>query len=338
MKTINASRRKILAGVAAAPLVALPNALSALATLAPSDPIFQALDVFRLAKSAYMEAKDAHKEIENVNFEVAFPFKFRATMGEETKVVSSLTQLTEWLDPFAPNYRDGGIREIGVLAEKFYGVKLPEPPPVELAKVKKWNEDSAAVIAAFERAKKEYDAKYSEAGLDVAQERIEVAWVAFEEAEDAVLRTKPTTAAGGVALVHFCAEYLAEYDACGQVAAALINATAALANGSEVMISKKLASAYAKNLPADEARSDQPEELLQSYQTWLFNEFHAMSDELSPEGRHRRGDFTWCNNAGDRFHWVPFGEKPKPLPSTRAAAVLAAVGCDWKEEEASRHV
>ena len=88
-----------------------------------------------------------------------------------------------------------------------------------------------------------------------------------------------------------------------------------------------------RNLPADEAKTDQPHALVESYQTWLFHEYHSLCDELSPEGMYRRGDWTYCNNAGDQFHWVGYGEKPKPLPSTRAAAVLAAVGCDWREDE-----
>jgi hypothetical protein len=306
---------------------------SASATDLPSsDPILKALDKFSRAKNAYDEAKKARKEIENVNMKVAFPFKFRATMGEETKVVSFRSQLTEWLAPFAPDYSEAGVREIGVLAEKFYGVKLPARPAVDPEKLKKWKKDRAAMLAAFNQAKKEYDDKYKEAGLDVLQKRVDRAWLAFDKAEESILKIKPTTPAGGAALVHFCAEYLAEYNGAEKVSAALVNALAALANGAKVTISKKLASAYAQNLPSDEAATDQPRELLEAYHTWLFYEYHAMSDELSPEGRDRRGDFVLVNNPGDRFHWVSYGEKPKPLPSRRAAAVLEAVGCDWQDE------
>ncbi|WP_294540017.1 hypothetical protein [uncultured Rhodoblastus sp.] len=275
--------------------------------------------------------KKAHREIENVNMKVAFPFKFLAAIGEETTVVSFRSQLTEWLAPFAPDYGEAGVREIGVLAEKFYGVKLPARPAVDPENLKKWKKDRAAIIAAFDQAKKEYDDKYKESGLDVLQKRVDRAWCIFDKAEEAILKTKPTTPAGGAALVHFCAEYLAKYNAPEKVSAALVNALAALASGAEVTISAKLASAYAKTRPADEAATDQPKELLEAYHTWLFFEYYAMSDELSPEGRDRPGDSVRVNNPGHHFHWVSYGEKPKPLPSTRAAAVMAAVGCDWQE-------
>jgi hypothetical protein len=87
-----------------------------------------------------------------------------------------------------------------------------------------------------------------------------------------------------------------------------------------------LASAFAASLPIENAKSDQPSERLESYHTWLYYEYRQLSDELAPGAK---GDFLRVNNAGDRFHWVSYGEKPKPRPSTRAAAVLAAVGCDW---------
>ncbi len=308
--------------------------ISASATGLPaSDPIFKALDKFRRAKASYDEAEKARKEIESANTKVAFPFKFRATMGEETKVVSFRTELTEWLKSFAPDYGEAGVREIAVLAEKFYGVKLPARPAVDPEKVEKWKADIAAILAAFDQAKKEYDDASKAAGLDAARKHVDRAWTAFDKAEAAVLKTRPTTPAGGVALVQFCAEYLARYDACDDVAAALVNAMIALSSGAEIIISQRLASAYAHGWTENKAKTDLPRELVESYHTWMFHEFRALGDELSPEGRNRRGDFVWVNNAGDRFHWGTYGEPPRPLPSTRAAAVLAAVGIeDWKRE------
>ena len=58
--------------------------------LPASDPIFKALDKLRRAKTSYEEAKKAGKDIENANVKVAYPFKFRATVGDDTKVVTAL--------------------------------------------------------------------------------------------------------------------------------------------------------------------------------------------------------------------------------------------------------
>jgi hypothetical protein len=310
------------------------NTISASATGLPtSDPIFKALDKVRRTKAAYEEAKKAGKDIENANMKVAYPFKFRATIGDDTKVVSVLFELEEWNDPKAPNFGEKGVLEIGRLAEQFYGVKMPPYKGASDEAMKKWSDERDSILAAFDQAKKEYDDAYKAAGLDTAQKRINRAWTAFDKAEDAVLKTQPTTPAGGVALVQFCAEYLARYNACEGLDAALVNAMIALSSGAEIIISQQLASAYAYGWPENKAQSDLPPALVESYHTWLFHEFNALGDELSPEGRHRRGDWVWVNNAGDRFHWGSYGESPKPLPSTRAAAVLAAVGIEaWKRE------
>jgi hypothetical protein len=100
------------------------------ATLA-SDPICKALDKVRRTKASDdtkasdEEAPHAGREIEIANMNVVFPFKFRATMAGETKVDFSLFELKEWIDPKAPNYAEMGMFEIGRLAERFYGVKMP---------------------------------------------------------------------------------------------------------------------------------------------------------------------------------------------------------------------
>ncbi len=41
-------------------------------------------------------------------------------------------------------------------------------------------------------------------------------------------------------------------------------------------------------------------------------------------------DFFNPNTPGGMYHWRSFGEPPGPQPSSRAAVVLAAVGCDWR--------
>jgi hypothetical protein len=306
------------------------NTISASATGLPtSDQILKALDKVRRTKAAYEEAQRACKEIENANMKVAFPFKFRATIADDTKVVSALFELKEWIDPKAPNFGEKGVLEIGRLAEQFYGVKLPSYKGASAEAVKKWSDERDFILAAFDQAKKEYDEAYKAAGLDAAQKRTNRAWTAFDKAETAVLKTPPTTPAGGLALVQFCAEYLARYNASEGIDAALANAMIALSSGAAIIISQQLASAYAHGWAENKAKTDLPRALVESYHTWLFHEFNALGDELSPEGRNRRGDWVWANNAGDRFHWGSYGEPPKPLPSTRAAAVLASVGIDW---------
>jgi hypothetical protein len=310
------------------------NTISASATGLPSsDPIFKALEKVRRTKASYEKAQRDCKEIENANVKVGYPFKFRATMAGETKVVCSLFELKEWIKPTAPNYAEMGVFEIGRLAERFYGVKMPPYNGASVEAMKKWSDERDSILAAFNQAKQEYDDAYKATGIDVARKRADRAWTAFDKAEAAVLKTQPTTPAGGVAMVQFCAEYMARYNACEDVAAALVNAMIVLSSGAEIIISQQLASAYAHGWAENKAKTDLPRELVESYHTWLFHEFNALGDELSPEGRHRRGDWVWVNNAGDRFHWGTYGEPPKPLPSTRAAAVLAAVGIEaWKRE------
>jgi hypothetical protein len=73
--------------------------------------------------------------------------------------------------------------------------------------------------------------------------------------------------------------------------------------------------------------------LLEAYRSWLVMEFSYLRAEMNLDGV-RLGGFD-PNNAGGMYHWRSFGSPPAPAPSTRAAVVLSAVGCDWKEQ---RHV
>lgn len=69
--------------------------------------------------------------------------------------------------------------------------------------------------------------------------------------------------------------------------------------------------------------------LLDAYKSWLLNEYMHVCQELDPG---RPIDFGFApNNAGGMYHWRAFGQPPAPAPSTRAAIVLSAVGCDWKD-------
>ena len=84
-------------------------------------------------------------------------------------------------------------------------------------------------------------------------------------------------------------------------------------------------------------------DLLDSYEAWLdFEQTYLRWERYGPQlneepalqslevvWRDRRNGRTWervpAFNAGARWH----NEKPKP--STRAAVVLSAVGCDWQD-------
>lgn len=82
-------------------------------------------------------------------------------------------------------------------------------------------------------------------------------------------------------------------------------------------------------------------DLLWSYKNWLHYEHRMLSFELAnhdPAKCREVERFFSSGNAGDRFHFqydVPersqmAGWEYAPQPSTRAAVVLASVGCDWK--------
>jgi hypothetical protein len=69
-------------------------------------------------------------------------------------------------------------------------------------------------------------------------------------------------------------------------------------------------------------------ELLDNYMTWLVAEYIGLYRELQANGH--KVDIN-TRNAAAVFH-PPFGWDPEfPAPSARAAVVLSAVGCDWKD-------
>ena len=93
-------------------------------------------------------------------------------------------------------------------------------------------------------------------------------------------------------------------------------ATLPLLGGGVTLIGQPTASAE----PVTEA-------LLDSYNAWLLMERAYLMKE-----RHGRpADYFHPNTPGGMYHWRAFGEPTGPAPSSRAAVVLSAVGCDWRE-------
>jgi hypothetical protein len=74
------------------------------------------------------------------------------------------------------------------------------------------------------------------------------------------------------------------------------------------------------------------EQLLDAYSEWLFYERRLLCVERYPGIRHPDG-FIPANTGASDYHF-PLGPErwqDRPMPSTRAAVVLASVGCRWKE-------
>ena len=74
-------------------------------------------------------------------------------------------------------------------------------------------------------------------------------------------------------------------------------------------------------------------ELLTAYSTWLAFERHYLHAEYGQNACRRMDRFINMQTPASMYHWVDYGEfdRSRERPSTRAAAVLAAVGCPWKE-------
>ena len=69
-------------------------------------------------------------------------------------------------------------------------------------------------------------------------------------------------------------------------------------------------------------------ELLESYNAWLIQERRHLLFEM--HGSPVR-DYFNPNTGGGMYHWQSHGDPAPPAPSTRAAVVLSAVGCEWRE-------
>ncbi|MGU3537754.1 hypothetical protein [Methylobacterium sp. A54F] len=75
-------------------------------------------------------------------------------------------------------------------------------------------------------------------------------------------------------------------------------------------------------------------DLLIAYADWLLLERRILLRELIPDAasRARATDTCLSGSRTDAFHIPPDGDwRAVPKPSTRAALVLSAVGCDWRE-------
>ncbi len=77
--------------------------------------------------------------------------------------------------------------------------------------------------------------------------------------------------------------------------------------------------------------------LLFNYKSWLHFEHRMLSYELAGHDRQRCREMErfFTVTPGDDWHFQwdgqgPAGWKDAPQPSTRAALVLSAVGCDWR--------
>ena len=73
------------------------------------------------------------------------------------------------------------------------------------------------------------------------------------------------------------------------------------------------------------------EALLDAYSEWLFYERRLLCLERWP-GVHHPDGFIPANTGASGYHF-PLGpeRQDRPQPSSRAAVVLSAVGCGWRE-------
>ena len=77
------------------------------------------------------------------------------------------------------------------------------------------------------------------------------------------------------------------------------------------------------------------DDLLDAYSEWLFYERRLLCRERWPGSRDAEA-FVPANTGASGFHFPPgpVRRRDQLQPSTRAAVVLSAVGCGWREEKA----
>jgi hypothetical protein len=69
------------------------------------------------------------------------------------------------------------------------------------------------------------------------------------------------------------------------------------------------------------------EDLLESYNAWLIQERRHLLFEMYPGKDY---DNWRPKTAGGMYHWRALADQ-HPIPSSRAAVVLSAVGCGWRQ-------
>jgi hypothetical protein len=75
-----------------------------------------------------------------------------------------------------------------------------------------------------------------------------------------------------------------------------------------------------------------PRKAMEAYASWLFMERRILCMELYPDAGADAERWDLANNAGYGWHFEKDGKHWKDVPpSTRAAAVLDAVGVDWAD-------
>jgi hypothetical protein len=228
MKTVDPSRRKILAVAAAAPLAALPLAVPALAGAIAPDPNFAALDACRRAKASFDKVRASIREVLGDLPEPHAHFIFIAKADGDSEKVSNINHLNTWLDRQGPAHGVACKRVFAEAAARVLGIEEPDvadPSPESLAA---WEAERAAIVAEFESARRTYDEIQQEAGLPGLWATSEKAAEVLNAAEAEVLATVPTTPAGGAALMRYCLDETGRYDNFEDVMPAMQNALAAV--------------------------------------------------------------------------------------------------------------
>lgn len=141
----------------------------------------------------------------------------------------------------------------------------------------------------------------------------------YGEVLDECLAVVPTTLEGVVAYIDFLGDIAAFRDV-------------AIESWQQEVIAATLKAAVLRyvDLPASTAPIAEAvpvtRELLENYDAWLVYEHERLNDELGNKGSIR------VNIPGADYHMPRLGQPASPSPSTRAARVLAAVGCPLKWE------
>ena len=218
------SRRSLLA---AGPAVAILSTVNTAMAEGP-DPIFAALEEARRTRASYDQARAPMLAARREHPELPSFFTFAAKADGESEKVATIQHLNDWLGRQGPARAVEYKRSFAASAARVLGIEEPavaDPSPEALAA---WEAERSAVVAEFERARQAYDDAEAKAFPAYFHDVVHKAAHASQAAEDALLATVPTTAAGGVALLRFCLEAMERYADHRQVMPAMQNALAAM--------------------------------------------------------------------------------------------------------------